>query len=263
MIATYFDISTSSYMILVIVLSGISWYLEGTILVPSCRSITVYVWWWFSAVHFLPGLSFEAHGFKYYKCYRIDLCFTCCGNAGWLNVTSNVHLFVGIGTESIAALASSRLWCLADQSAIFSGWDILACLDSLGPGFDSSWNGCHSMLLYVTMVSYAFLGCFMIHWISLTFRHFSFALDFAMKSGKPWFMAPTSMCQSTIALLHVMWECFGWRKRLSRSYPCTWSSAISLLRRGSYPSGMGGTSGHVDTPVQFGKVELRNFMKFP
>ncbi len=28
---------------------------------------------------------------------------------------------------------------------------------------------------------------------SLTFRHFSFALDFAMKSGKPWFMAQTSM----------------------------------------------------------------------
>ena len=112
------------------------------------------------------------------------------------------------------------------------------------------WLPFYATILYVTMVSYAFLGCFMIHWISLTFRHFSFALDFAMKSGKPWFMAPTSMCQSTIALLHVMWECFGWRKRLSRSYPCTWSSAISLLRRGSYPSGMGRTSGHVDTSVQ-------------
>lgn len=42
MIVTYFDISTSSYIILVIVLSGISWYIEGTILVLSCRSITVF-----------------------------------------------------------------------------------------------------------------------------------------------------------------------------------------------------------------------------
>lgn len=128
------------------------------------------------------------------KRQNFQACFVVCVCVRILFVWALVELLVAgclmFWCVSIVA-ASSALRRVADKSAIFSGWDFLACLSFY-------------YLLVVQKVCAKNWYC--VKSISSDFwylpnlmscrdrfvetsRHFSFALDFAIKSGKPWLMA--------------------------------------------------------------------------